>query len=189
MIVQDGEIVMNISTFDHTFWVWPRQEYFLQDCLPKPVFMLNNSYFIKVGSNIIETNSYTPYSHCQNAKFLVRVCDASSTNKTDCTEVDWITVDQASGNAILVMEKITSAGIRTGWFQAQSFTFVNSEYLGNDKPFDPKLTDFSSTTFHFILMITLLWDKLKIHRSALVIRRKTESRFDLTGQQESPTFW
>lgn len=82
---------MNISIFDHTSWVWPRQSYFFQDCLPKLIFMLNSSYSIKVGSNVIETHSYTPYSHCQNAKFLVRVWKSASMNKTDCIEVDWIT--------------------------------------------------------------------------------------------------
>ena len=82
-----------------------------------------------------------PFSSWINAKVLMRAWDYNTSNKTDCNVIDWIDFDQILGTAIINRSKITSVDTIIVGFQAQSYTFLDSNSLVNI------VTDLQAVTF------------------------------------------
>ena len=139
-----GDLAALYSEYDVTNWVWPRQDYSLNSWNEKIKFNLESQYTFLVGKIYNDSIQLTPFSSWINAKILMRAWDYNSSNKTYWNIINWIDFDQRNGIAILNKSKIIAADSVIIGFQAQSYTFLDSDSLENI------VTELQKVTFIFV---------------------------------------
>ena len=108
---------------DITQWIWPRPATELTNwSYSLPSFNLLSQYSIHVGKNYATNLILTPFSHWQNALFIISVNDIN-TNDTP----KWIMIDQPNKSITVNVSQVSSTGIFNVSMAAKMITyFINS---------------------------------------------------------------
>ena len=129
----DANGLVDYSEINITSCIWPNYipEFRTWDPI-LPEFALINKYSIKIGSNISQNYSYTPFVHWQNSKFIFRACLNNPVENNTWNSPAWININEVSENFNLVVSKVNSIGTQIVYFQAQlishSLDLTNNDF-------------------------------------------------------------
>ena len=159
-MIFDAELSKSIIEVDASQWLWPRQDYNIQNCSANIEFNLNEIYTLHIGKNLNNTLNLVPFSSWTNAKMLIRAWDITSSNKTYWNSLDWIDINQQYETATINVNKIYSVQTTYIGFQAQIYTL-------NYFALSDILTDFYLTKIELIntnaLLISIDIDDYVLH--------------------------
>ena len=127
-MIIDSNFSQTYSEKDATEWLWPRQDFTLENWTANIIFNLESAYSLHVGSNLNSTIEFVPFLSWINAKFVLRAWDYDNSTKINWTQIDWIKFNFNAGSALIDLSKVNFTGSFNVGFQAQSYTtkFVTS---------------------------------------------------------------
>ena len=163
----DASEFTNYTQVDVSSWIWPSYLPDLYNCNPQlPDFLLDQSYSIKVGSNIINSYKYIPFNHWQNSRFLIRVWTNNPLEFNDWSPPSWINANQTDSTVMIVLQNIKSVGVFDIWFQAQLIVgMIDSA----------KLADYIATVHSTFYITNRNWRLASNFSSLFIVVNKTKS--------------
>ena len=107
---------------DITQWIWPRPAAELTNwSYSLPSFNLSSQYSIHVGKKYNTNMIMTPFSHWQNALFIIIVNDIN-TNDTP----EWIMIDQPNKSITVNVSQVSSTGNNISMSAKMITYFINN---------------------------------------------------------------
>ena len=118
----------NYYFVDITQWVWPRPvPQFHNWNYPIPSFNLLNSYVIHVDKKLTTNPVFIPFTHWQNARFVISAEILNSNNSSN-----WLVIDQLNKSIMIDLSQIDSVGVFNVSISAQMITYFTPILNPND---------------------------------------------------------
>ena len=135
-LFNDVKTLANFTDLEITSWFWPNYIPEYNQWSPNlPQFLLGSYYQLNIGTNITLSQSYIPFDHWENSRFIFRIWLENPIENSICNTPPWISIDEVSKSFSVQIWNISSVGIYKFYFQVQliahSLYFSNNEFYSS----------------------------------------------------------